>query len=673
MSDARLPLPLSYRRRPTRVVRVGSVGIGGDEPIRVQSMTTEDTGNVEATALQVQELAEAGCEIVRVTVPNMADAATLPALRERLLRLGVSVPLVADIHFNPHAAMAAADHVEKVRVNPGNYADTKRFAVREYTDDEYRAELDRIREKFHPLVEKCKRLGRAMRIGTNHGSLSDRIMNRYGDSPLGMVESALEFVRLCEELDYRDLVLSMKSSNPGVAIEAYRLLAARMDAEGMDYPFHLGVTEAGGGEDGRVKSAIGIGSLLADGIGDTIRVSLTEDPVHEVPVAFALVKPYNERRGRAADAALPSVVLPWERGRRPTREIPLGIRACGGATAMSTWLHVENSELASLRELVAPPGADAPLADVAHLDAASWSDDAVAKARAALWHQDGRIPLAMTIQCDDPRLASLASKAEHVLLRPRGDDPAAWSSQLTQAARVVGEAGASVGVHVRGARVEDLAHAAATAARVVVEACGRAPLLALDVPANVSPVPALRLAATLLAGGPAADAPLLLVDYSACSSGIEAPLLEGATRLGGALTDGMGDALMILGGTPESRVARALTILQVTRLRMTRPDYIACPSCGRTLFDLEEVTARIQAVTSHLKGVKIAIMGCIVNGPGEMADADFGYVGSAPGRINLYVGKDCVEKNVPSADAEDRLIELIKAHGRWVEPAGVGR
>jgi (E)-4-hydroxy-3-methylbut-2-enyl-diphosphate synthase len=670
-------------------VRVGSVGIGGSEPIRVQSMTTADTGDVEATALQTLALAEAGCEIVRVTVPNMADAATLPALRVRLEQLGVKVPIVADIHFNPHAAMAAADCVEKVRVNPGNYADTKRFAVREYSDDEYRAELDRIREKFAPLVEKCKRLGRAMRIGTNHGSLSDRIMNRYGDSALGMVESALEFVRLCEEQDYRDLVLSMKSSNPFVAIHAYRLLAQRMAAEGMDYPFHLGVTEAGFGEDGRVKSAIGIGALLADGIGDTVRVSLTEDPVREVPVAFALVKPYNSRHaiGDRVPIDYETMNLPFEPGRRPTAEIDVGIRRIGGSTHVSPWLDLGGAAdihafAERVRQLVAAPGSDAPLADVAHVHPETTDElmAMLATIRPALWHPDGRVPLAVTIDADmvDERsVDALAATAACVFIRPASRLGDRWTAAIEDASRRLARAGLAIGVRIDSRAVvpretDDpehwlLACSAAEAAASVVGTTGTMPIVAIAAPSALSGVHSVRFASSWLANGPAARAPLVLIAGDETGLGGD-PLLEGASHIGGLLTDGLGDAIMLLAGTPQQRIDRALGILQATRLRMTRPDYISCPSCGRTLFDLEEVTARIQSVTSHLKGVKIAIMGCIVNGPGEMADADFGYVGSSPGKINLYVGRECVEKNVPAADADHRLIELIKAHGHWVEP-----
>ena len=665
--------PYRYSRRPTRRVAVGSVGVGGAEPIRVQSMTTTLTGDTEATAQQTLRLAEAGCEIVRVTVPNMGDAHSLEAYRKRLDELGVSVPIVADIHFNPRAAMVAADFVEKVRVNPGNYADSKRFEVREYSDSEYEAEIDRIREKFSPLVEKCKALGRSMRIGTNHGSLSDRIMNRFGDSPLGMVESALEFVRICREHDYHELVLSMKSSNPFVAVQAYRLLADRMAEEGMDYPFHLGVTEAGDGDDARIKSAIGIGSLLADGIGDTVRVSLTEDPVHEVPVAQALVAPFNalaERGGH--DKGDVEVEVPaedpralYELSRRKTARLALGPRGLGGDEPVQVLLDLGTGSPETLADRAkrhaAPPRGAAPLADAVHVRV----DDAAGAAALdaivpALSHFDGRVPLVVTapaaLVADSP---AIAEAADLVLLRR--------DERLGEAAEVLAATQTSVGVAVAGRYADAVAGDAAGAALAVREATGHPPVIALELEPNESPVHATRLLNAMLRAEGLDDAPLLLVDASPLAADRD-PLLEGAQRLGGLLVDGLGDALRIDGADPETANRRAFGILQATRLRMSRPDYISCPSCGRTLFDLEETTARIKSVTSHLTGVKIAIMGCIVNGPGEMADADFGYVGSSPGKVNLYVEKDCVVKNVPAADAPQRLVELIKEHGRWIEP-----
>jgi (E)-4-hydroxy-3-methylbut-2-enyl-diphosphate synthase len=668
--------PFSYARRPTRRVLVGSVALGGREPIRVQSMTTTLTGDTEATAQQTLALAESGCEIVRVTVPNMGDAHSLEAYRKRLDELGVDVPIVADIHFNPRAAMVAADFCEKVRVNPGNYVDSKRFDVREYTDAEYEAELGRIREGFSPLVEKCKRLGRAMRIGTNHGSLSDRIMNRFGDSPLGMVESALEFVRICREHDYHELVLSMKSSNPFVAVQAYRLLADRMAAEDMDYPFHLGVTEAGDGDDARIKSAIGIGSLLADGIGDTVRVSLTEDPVHEVPVAEALVAPFNALIGgepRELDIVAEDPRRVHELARRTTVRTQVGERALGGSELVQVWLDLGSGSSEALadraKRWASPPRGAAPLADLVHLTVDDATHlEAVQAVKASLSHFDGTVPLAITAAAGlvvaEP---SLLAAADLVLLRP--------DESLSSAAAQLAETGTGAGVSIHGEDEAELATSAAAAAGIVRDATGASPLIALDTAPGLSPVHATRLLNALIHDTELEDAPLLLIDSSARAEGFDS-LLEGAQRLGGLLVDGLGDAIRIDCCVPETANRRAFGVLQATRLRMSRPDYISCPSCGRTLFDLEETTARIKAVTSHLIGVKIAIMGCIVNGPGEMADADFGYVGSSPGKVNLYLEKDCVVKNVDASEAPDRLVDLIKEHGRWIEPdeatAGTG-
>jgi len=549
--------------------------------------------------------------------------------------------------------------------------DAKRFDVREYTDTEYQAELDRIRKGFSPLVEKCKRLGRSMRIGTNHGSLSDRIMNRFGDSPLGMVESALEFVRICRELDYHELVLSMKSSNPFVAVQAYRLLADRMAAEDMDYPFHLGVTEAGDGDDARIKSAIGIGSLLADGLGDTIRVSLTEDPVHEVPVAQALVAPFNGHLGLEAPALEVEADDPrqvHELTRRATARVAIGERAFGGNELVQVWLDLGSGSPEALvdraKRWASPPRGAAPLADVVHLAITNESElETVEAVKASLKHFDGTVPLAVTaaaaLVAGNP---ALIEAADLILLRP--------DEQLEAAAERLAANSTPAGVAVQGTDEAALASATAAAAGIVRDATGASPLIALDTGPGLSPVHATRLLNALLHDTELADAALLLIDASSGAEDLD-PLLEGAQRLGGLLVDGLGDAIRIDGCEPETANRRAFGLLQATRLRMSRPDYISCPSCGRTLFDLEETTARIKEGTSHLVGVKIAIMGCIVNGPGEMADADFGYVGSSPGKVNLYLAKDCVVKNVDAAEAPQRLIDLIKQHGRWIEPEKV--
>ncbi len=581
------PSYFSYTQRPSREVMVGDVGIGGANPIRVQSMLTSDTREVEACIRETLDLVEAGCEIVRVTAQTRKIAKYLEPIVSGIRAAGCQVPLVADIHFKPDAAMEAAKWVEKVRVNPGNYADKKKFQVIEYSDAEYQAELERIDEAFSPLVKRCQRNGVAMRIGTNHGSLSDRIMNRYGDTPLGMVESALEFARIARNHGYHDFVFSMKASNPKVMIEAYRLLAVRLAGEGEDwnYPLHLGVTEAGDGEDGRIKSAIGIGSLLADGIGDTIRVSLTEDSVHEIPVAQALVK-WVEREARD---------IPGDPG---LDRYPLSYDPFDFERRQSDRMEVDHFTV----------GCGEPLRIVTSAEVY----EAVEKRRDTLgefqpeivWEQAGD-----AIREIDPR-----------------DD---------EAVAVLNDAPEPVMVTV-------------------------ADTVALPV------VTAFRL----LASRVRERHPILLKDRLQAQVG-ENPgeaLLASSARLGSLLCDGIGDAVWVRGGTgPLGTLRLAYNILQAAGARIFKTDYVACPSCGRTLFDLQTTTQRIREATGHLKGVRIAVMGCIVNGPGEMADADFGYVGGAPGKINLYVGREAVKFNIPESEAVAELIELIREHGKWVE------
>lgn len=573
-------------RRPTREVVVGDpsaggVIIGGDRPIVKQSMLTCDTMATATCIEQSLALVAAGSELVRITAPTVRAAANLEAIAAGLRQRGCGVPLVADIHFKPEAAMEAVKWVEKIRVNPGNYADKKKFAVKEYTDDAYAEEVARMEAAFTPLVLECKRRGRAMRIGTNHGSLSDRIMNRYGDTPEGMVESALEFARVCRRHDFHNFVFSMKASNPKVMIECYRLLVSRLDALGPDwnYPLHLGVTEAGEGADGRIKSAIGIGALLVDGIGDTIRVSLTEDSPNEIPVCeelialtpdLALADPVETAAGQAFD--------PFTYKRRPSRQVSLagGLTAGGEQPIRVVFPRVVVEALS--------PGIRA---------------DADVRPEAAL---------------EDLKLAEVDPRVPFTV--PAG---AEWITVLDD----------------------------------------------VDLPA----ITAFRLLAGRLAEI-GCDLPLLLKDRltppTAPPTG-ERALLETSVVLGTLLADGLGDAICVrLEAAPEQALRLAYDLLQAVGSRSFKTDYVACPSCGRTLFNLQTVTARIKARTAHLKGVKIAIMGCIVNGPGEMADADFGYVGGAPGKVNLYVGKTPVKFNVPEAEAVDRLVDLIKDHGKWV-------
>jgi (E)-4-hydroxy-3-methylbut-2-enyl-diphosphate synthase len=579
------PNPWSYQRRQTREVKVGKVGVGGSNPIRIQSMLTCDTMDTEACIQQTLDLVAVGCEIVRITAPSVKDAKNLQPIKEGLLARGCDVPIVADIHFKPEAAMEAARWVEKVRINPGNYADSKKFAVKEYSDEQYAAELDRIRERFTPLVKLCQQRGVSLRIGTNHGSLSDRIMNRYGDTPLGMVESALEFARIARDLHFHDFIFSMKASNPKVMVAAYRLLVARLYQAGPDwnYPLHLGVTEAGDGEDGRIKSAIGIGSLLADGLGDTVRVSLTEDSVHEIPVAQALVEPYN--RAATESAQVNSIELPFDPfqyNRRPAEKMKVGEVSAGADELIR--VGVRQKSFDQIAHKVDRMGDFKP-------------EFVVEKHLVAV---DPR---------DDVAIENLNQSVEPALITVRNG---------------------------------------------------------IDLPV----ITAFRLLAAKLHP----RHPILLKDTLIPSTDPHSDyirtLLASATNIGALLCDGIGDAILVQGEeAPGQSLRLAYNILQAAGSRIFKTDYVACPSCGRTLFNLQTTTARIKTATLHLKGVKIAIMGCIVNGPGEMADADFGYVGGAPGKVNLYIGKTPVKFNIPEAEAVDRLVDLIKENGRWLEPA----
>ena len=578
--------PFSYRRRPTSEVRVGGIGLGGNNPIRVQSMLTSDTMNTEACVAEALPILDAGCEIIRLTAPTVNDAKKLKDFVEALRARGYATPVVADIHFKPDTAMEAVKWVEKIRINPGNFADKKKFVVKEYTDANYAAEVAHMETAFTPLVLECKRLGRAMRIGTNHGSLSDRILNRFGDTPAGMVESALEFARVCRKHDYHALVFSMKASNVKVMIAAYRLLAARLDELGWNYPLHLGVTEAGGGEDGRIKSAAGIGALLEDGIGDTVRVSLTEDSVHEIPVAYALVKKFNDRLSGPA-APEPAVDVketrdPFSYARRKARELAAGSTKVGGENLIRVC--VTNAAF-----------------------------DQLAPKRG---------------QLGDTQPELIFEQSSVVEVDPLTDDLSRISDNH---------------------------------------------LVAVKDGVPLSPIVAYRiLAAKLDARG--CRAPILLKDVLKAPAGAtdsSDAMLQAATVIGALICDGIGDAILVRGEAgAEAGLRLAYNILQATGSRSFKAEYVACPSCGRTLFNLQTVTERIRKSTAHLKGVKIAVMGCIVNGLGEMADADFGYVGGAPGKVNLYVGKTCVKFNIPEAEAVDRLVDLIKEHNKWSEPAG---
>ena len=682
-------------RRRTVEVKVGTVGVGGTNPVRIQSMTTSDTQDVAATVKQSIALAEVGCEIVRITAPNVAAAKCLREIRAQFSAAGFGhVPLVADIHFLPSAAMEAVEHVEKVRVNPGNYADKKKFAVKEYTDADYESELGRLHDAFSPLVKRAKELGRALRIGTNHGSLSDRIMNRYGDTPLGMVESALEFLRIARSHNYHDIILSMKSSNPKVMIQAYRLLVDRMAQEDMHYPLHLGVTEAGDGEDGRIKSAIGIGSLLLDGLGDTIRVSLTEDSVYEIPVARAIADKAMSLWGRSnlqrstpnAERSTPTAlnvesstldvgrsgllltdaVDPYHFVRRETAVLKFSDKCVVGPEQPPRV--IVRSTLAGLADaakaLAAPKLKDTPAEG---LLVPVGSVEEFGKVTANSLPVDFLVlelsPI-LTPEALSPQLSALGTKL--VLLRRFG---AGATAEFTAFAELVRRHG-----HFLAAEIEPEDFGPFEA---VLRSLGDAGLvfsLSGVRPQGIAShaIGAYRrLLEHLKAAG--SQAPIWIRNTTTTAvrgdNSFLSKLLEASFLSGSLLCDGIGDLVSIETETDPARAAKlTYNVLQGAGARISKTEFVACPSCGRTLFDLQTTTQRIRAQTGHLKGVKIAIMGCIVNGPGEMADADFGYVGGAPGKINLYVGKNCVQYNIPQVEADARLVALIREHGKWADP-----
>jgi (E)-4-hydroxy-3-methylbut-2-enyl-diphosphate synthase len=612
--------PFFYHRRKTREVVIGDpahggVIIGGDHPVVKQSMLTCDTMDTAESVKQTLDLVAVGCQLVRITAPTVKDAANLQNIVAELRRHGCFVPIVADIHFKPEAAMEAVKWVEVVRVNPGNYADSKKFATKEYTDEQYTAELKRIEEKFTPLVLECIRLKSCLRIGTNHGSLSDRIMNRYGDTPLGMVESALEFARICRQHNFHNFKFSMKSSNPKVMIECYRLLVARLEQEGPDwnYPIHLGVTEAGEGEDGRIKSAIGIGSLLCDGLGDTIRVSLTEDSPREIEVCTDLL------------AQIPQLTL--SEGRVPRAPNSNGEKSLGLAELAPTNsfpfdpFHFERRKTPEI-ELAAGVKCGGEQLIRVVVTRATWE-----KVAPKIRSKDDVKPEAVY---EDLNIAGID---------PTQDFEINCETQL---------------VTVKdGVKLPAISAFRLLAAKL--KRLGRNnPILLKDCLSGTGFQPVKQTSNT---------------DQRSVPLEPKIALLRASVVIGSLLADGIGDAILIRGEAGGGQSLRlAYNLLQAAGCRSFKTDYVACPSCGRTLFNLQTVTARIKARTEHLKGVKIAIMGCIVNGPGEMADADFGYVGGAPGKINLYVGKQAIKFNIPEAEAVDRLVDLIKEHNKWVEP-----
>jgi len=651
-----------YSRFVTREVAIGDVPMGGNNPIRIQSMTTTDTMDTIGTVEQSIRMIEAGCEYVRITAPSIKEAQNLAEIKKQLRRRGYTAPLVADIHFTPNAAEVAARIVEKVRVNPGNYADKKKFDQIDYTDLEYQGELDRIYQKFAPLVKICKEYGTAMRIGTNHGSLSDRIMSRYGDTPQGMVESAMEFMRMCEALNYYNLVVSMKSSNPQVMVQAYRLLVETMVAEGMNYPLHLGVTEAGDGEDGRIKSAVGIGTLLEDGLGDTVRVSLTEEPEAEAPVAIALVNRYAERKAgsekqkvknkRSAFGFQPSAHNPYEYKKRQTYEANAFI---GGQMVPRVVIDLSAANLKDPAVLN-----DAGYLYLPLLDKYNMADQSVDFVYLGDTLPSFNFPANLKQLYNYATWQKLANKIN--------------CHPLFTLQEYVGDADRSSTLNLVKIKPAD----------IDLDAFGLLPLdqslvfvLETDSLHGMADQRSFFFKMEELE----LDVPVVIKRTYASQEPriknqeelIQDLQLYASTDLGALLVDGFGDGIWIDAPGIETKVitSTAFGILQATRSRISKTEYISCPSCGRTLFDLMETTQFIRSRTSHLKGLKIGIMGCIVNGPGEMADADYGYVGSGPGKVTLYRGKEAVKKNIASANALDELIGIISEDGNWIEPAVV--
>ena len=646
------PSPFTYLRRSSRKVMVGDLALGGDAPIRIQSMTTTNTQDVESSVEQCLSMISVGSELVRLTAPSIKDSDALEQIAEALRNQGYNTPIVADIHFTPNAALRAADFVEKVRVNPGNYADKKKFDHLEYTDESYAQELERIKEKFTPLVLKCKKLNRVIRIGTNHGSLSDRITSRYGDTPLGMVESALEFLRIAEECDFYDMVISMKSSNTIVMIQAYRLLVKRMSEEGMNYPLHLGVTEAGDGEDGRIKSAVGIGTLLEDGIGDTIRVSLTEPPEAELPVARVLVDRYKDRQTiKGIPEIEPATISidPFTYSRRDTNEVG----KIGGKSVPIVVQTLLNKSAITPTNLLGA-GYRYSIVD----DKWNILDNAC----------DAIFTGSQVVQFKLPGTLMVVMNGEDWKNKARGIEGVerhcpVWSVDEWKEGDKRQEKGV---VHfIRAERknlTEDLIDSLNREDIVLILETSQSYAM-LDMRTSIMKLDEMG-----------SRVPVVL---RRTIDGVDKEqfTLFQSIDLGGVLIDGLGDGVWVE-GKEVSLVDRnnlAFGILQATRTRISKTEYISCPSCGRTLFDLEETTAKIRKATSHLKGLKIGIMGCIVNGPGEMADADYGYVGTGPGKITLYREKVVIKKNVSEEEGVKALIELIKSEGDWVEPNEISR
>ena len=631
----------NYERRLTRVVNIGEVPMGGSFPIRVQSMTTIDTMDTKGSVGQCIRMIESGCDYVRITAPSIKEAKNLAKIKNSLREKGFQTPLIADIHFTPNAAELAARIVEKVRINPGNYADKKKFAVIDYTESTYQAELDRIRAKFSPLVSICKEYGTAMRIGTNHGSLSDRILSRYGDTPLGMVESALEFIRICEDLDYFDLVLSMKSSNPQVMVQAYRLLVAKLKDEGLQpYPLHLGVTEAGEAEDGRIKSAVGIGTLLEDGLGDTVRVSLTEAPEAEAPVAKILIDQLIEQKNPIN--LLPvkdSPINPYRYTRRETFEV-VNFGAQNVPRVIADFSNKKAIDIKSLKSV--------GHFYLSELDKWGMNDLGCDYVYTGDHVLDFMLPNGLK-QIVNYDLFQTLRKKDHIY-------PLLFENQLTHLKEV--EDYFSF-IQINADNIED---------KIIDQLKGltQSIIILESFASNV-----LHSSRNVMIKFMKAGIQLPVVfKYHFGDFSEEAFRINLATNYGGLFIDGLGDGMLMSADDLDTKLINETIFgtLQAARTRITKTEYISCPSCGRTLFDLQETTAMIRKRTDHLKGIKIGIMGCIVNGPGEMADADYGYVGSGKGKITLYKGQEVIKKAVPTANALDELIKLIKDNGEWVDP-----
>mgnify|MGYP001246172169 CR=1 FL=1 len=631
---------VKYNRRKSSVVQVGNIPLGGDYPIRVQSMTTTNTMDTEATIKQSIKMIDAGSEYVRITAPSIKDARNLENIKNGLIKAGYDTPIIADIHFTPNAAMEAAKIVEKVRINPGNFVDRKKFEHIEYSDKSYDDELARIRERFLPLVEICKEYGTAMRIGSNHGSLSDRILSRYGDTPLGMVESALEFVRICDSLNFHEIVLSMKASNTRVMVQAYRLLINCMDKENMNYPLHLGVTEAGEGEDGRIKSAVGIGTLLEDGLGDTIRVSLTEAPELEIPVAKLLVKRYEKRNNHDEISVVDKHSLtPFEYKKRVTHAInniggdnvPIVIADLSKKQKLNKELFFDLGYVYQKNEdkwIIKDMACDYVYLNENQVDFDLPGSLGIIQSYSN-WLENNGKNIYPALKINEYLNANIFhEKLNFIHLTIKDISEKLFNKIKDDSTAVI-------------ILETDNLHGMAEQRRFFIDWMNRDYL---------HPI-------------------IISRKYSEIS--LKSFQLFSATDLGGLLVDGLGDGIFIrLNNFQNHKLINdtAFGILQASRTRISKTEYISCPSCGRTLFDLEETTALVRHRTSHLKGIKIGIMGCIVNGPGEMADADYGYVGTGVGKISIYRGQNVIVQNIPAINAVDELIDLMKKDGKWVEP-----